>query len=105
MSNLQSCIPDVAENVIQFDKTPSSDSATSEESSAYILYEKEDPLTSPLSQKTPLTLVRRQNTCLKAGMIKPALTVTATPVGFQLSELDSKLDQKDHVTSSFDQPK
>ena len=52
----------------------------------------------PLSEKTPVTPVRRQNTALKTEINEPAQTVPATPVGCQLSDL-VKLDQ---VTSNFD---
>ena len=53
----------------------------------------------PLSEKTPITPVRRQNTSLKTEINRPAATVPSTPIGCQLSEL-AKLDQ---IKSNYDQ--
>ena len=53
-----------------------------------------------LSEKTPITPVRRQNTALKTEMNEPALTVHVTPIAHQLSEL-AEIDQ---IKSNYDDP-
>ena len=53
-----------------------------------------------LSEKTPITPVRRQNTALKTEMNEPALTVHVTPIARKLSELEG-IDQ---IKSNYDDP-